>query len=341
MANRKLKKRCDEIKSRGYSSFETAKIYLDFLYCQSRFHVKFSEYMSYNYMNLKNRVRKFFILDYHQNTHYRLIKAHNGGRYLKSEQYLEIPDMIRRDFVCVDEVGLDGLREFVSKRERVIFKPNRGSFGRGVFVYDKSENRLDDIFNDMSGDGYICEDRIVQHPDMAKLTDASVNTIRVLTFKENGKVKIIDTTLKIGGGTDVCDNQRRGGLAATVDIETGVVTTPAYDMKGEPHLVHPVTGVQIIGFEVPMWEEMKAFITEGAMKSPKYPIRGWDVAIAHDGPCVIEYNTCPGPLLNQIADKKPKGKEILPYLKKNCRKIDVIRMGLQKKKKKILRRVKK
>ncbi len=336
-----MKKHCDKIKARGYSPFETARIYLDYLYCHSRFHVSFSEYMAYNYMNLKDRVRKLFILDYHQNTYYRLVKAHNGGKYLKSEQYEEIIDMIRRDFVCVDDVGLDGLREFVSKRERVFFKPNHGSFGKGVFAYDKSETRLDEVFAEVSGHNYLCEDCIVQHSEMAKFTSASVNSIRVLTLKENGKVKIIDTTLKIGGGSDVCDNQRRGGLAATIDVETGVVTTPAYDMKGDPHLIHPVTGEQIIGFTVPMWEEMKSFIIEGAMKSPKYPIRGWDVAIAFDGPCVIEYNTCPGPLLNQIADKKPKGQEILPYLKKNCRKTEVIRRGLQKKKKKLLRRFKK
>ncbi len=341
MAKHKMKKRCGEIKARGYSTLETARIYLDFLYCQSRFHVTFGEYMKYNYMNLKNRVRKYFILDYHQNTHYRLIKAHNGGNYLKSEQYCEIPEMIRRQFIDVDEVGLDALREFVSKREQVIFKPNRGSFGRGVFVYNKDEDRLDEIFADLSGKGYLCEDHIIQHPEMARLTSASVNTIRVLTLKENGRVKIIDTTLKIGGGTDVCDNQRRGGLAASINIETGVVVTPAFDMKGEPHLLHPVTGEQIIGFEVPFWQEMKSFVTDGVLRSDRWPIRGWDIAIAPDGPCVVEYNTCPGPLLNQIADKKPKGREILPFLKKNCRKMDVIKMNLRKKKRKMLRRRKK
>ena len=341
MTKHKIKKRCGAIKARGYSTFETAKIYLDFLYCHNHFCVTFGEYMTYNYMNLTNRVRKDFILGYHQNTHYRLIEAHNGGRCLKEEQYREIPDMIKRDFVNVDEVGIDALREFVSKRQRVIFKPNRGSFGRGVFAYEREENRIDEVFAEISGQGYLCEDCIVQHPEMARLTSASVNSIRVLTLKENGKVKIIDTTLKIGGGSDVCDNQRRGGLAASVDIETGVVLTPAYDMKGESHLVHPASGEQIIGFEVPLWEELKSFITDGALNSAKYPIRGWDVAITPDGPCVIEYNTCPGPLLNQIADKKPKGREILPYLKKNCKKIHIIRKNLQKKKKKILRRLKK
>jgi hypothetical protein len=53
---------------------------------------------------------------------------------------------------------------------------------------------------------------------------------------------------------------------------------------------HPVTGVAFDGFQLPYWAEVRDLVTRGARAFEKLPALGWDVAIAEDGPILIETN---------------------------------------------------
>ena len=53
---------------------------------------------------------------------------------------------------------------------------------------------------------------------------------------------------------------------------------------------HPETNVAFDGFQLPWWAELRDLVTRGARAFAKLPALGWDVAIAEDGPILIETN---------------------------------------------------
>lgn len=55
------------------------------------------------------------------------------------------------------------------------------------------------------------------------------------------------------------DNFHFDGIGANINIETGIIDTIGYDVHNNVYLTHPITGKQIIGFQIPYWEECKFF----------------------------------------------------------------------------------
>lgn len=311
-----IRHRYGKIEKFGYKGFDAFLIMLDMIYCRVRFHCFADEYFNYDFMKRKDRERKYFLLRYHQYYKLWLVKNVTGAYGKKSNQYDKLADLIARKYVSVDGVGLDGLKEFVDARDKVIFKPNHGSHGIGVFAYNKSEDRLEEVYNEIKDKDYLCEEFIVQHPEMEKMAPGSVNTIRVITLNDHGKVSVIDTAMRMGAGDKVCDNICNGGYGATVDPKTGIVVTIGSDIERNTCIHHPSSGQKIIGFNVPHWDKVIALAHEAALRIPEIPSVGWDVAITPDGVCLIELNGSYGPRLNQIIDQKPKGKELMAYVDK-------------------------
>lgn len=315
---RRIKCYYTNVRSDGYGKWESLCITADMIYCRKRFHCLPSEYMDYAFMNKKDRERKYFLLRYHQKA--RFFRVKRGGNYSedKFDQYALLGELVGRDHIRVDEVGFEAVEAFVEKYGKVLFKPNHGSCGKGVFAYDPAlDNNLREKVEEIAGEDYICEEYLNQHDKMKTLQSRSVNTIRVLTLNDGKDVKIIDTAIRIGDGSSVCDNQRCGGYAAAVDKETGIIMTGAYTMDRKCYLIHPENGTQVIGFQVPNWDAVIETAKAGARKYDLRPICGWDIAVTPDGARIIEGNGGPGPALNQIADQKPKGKEIIEYIEAN------------------------
>lgn len=91
------------------------------------------------------------------------------------------------------------------------------------------------------------------------------------------------------------DNACSGGIYAAIDIEKGVICTPAVSDDFEvQYYTHPSTGVQIPGFKIPMWEDVLKMIHSCYDALPYAKYVGWDIAISIDGPLIIEANCgCP------------------------------------------------
>lgn len=325
---RRLKCYYTNVRSDGYSKWESIRITADMVYCRKRFHCLPSEYMDYDFMNKKDRERKYFLLRFHQRTQFIRVKKGTPLDEHKENQYKHFGELINREYLAVDRTDRDEIRAFIERQKKVLFKPNYSSCGKGIFLYEvgQGENELERIFNEVSGEDYLCEEYLVQHPKMSELQSRSVNTIRVLTLNDHGNVKVIDTAIRIGDGSSVCDNQRQGGLAAAVDVETGVLTTIAYTLDRVGYIIHPQSGTQIIGFEVPNWQAVLELAKKAAAMVPERAIYGWDIAVTPEGAAIIEMNGAPGPALNQICDQKPKGKEIIEFINKyGCKRRELSR----------------
>ena len=115
----------------------------------------------------------------------------------------------------------------------------------------------------------------------------------------------------MGSGASIADNFFVGGSAVLIDMETGKLTGKGMDKKLTERECS-VTGIRFDGYEVPYWEEIKAMVLEAALVNDQIHFVGWDVAIAEDGPLIIEGNRGSGFHFPQVIS----GKGLKPMLEK-------------------------
>ncbi len=325
-------KTIETVKGEGYNSFG---ICFDLLYCLIRFRVSCDEYLKYRFYELSNRYRKYFVLIYHQRHKYIKITTRRFT-YSKFGFYKKIPDLFLREIICIPECGEEIFLEFARYHKKFIIKPDRGSLGKGIEVFEYTDDEHAKELYKKSFEGQIiCEEYISQHRALKDLNPFSVNTIRVVTLLCDGEVKILSAALKSGVGSDsIADNMHKGGIGAQIDIATGIVSTFGYDYKYNRYTHHPISNLKIIGFEVPNWNKVVERVTEAHKRLPQCSIFGWDVAITQDDVDIVEANNAPGPMLMQTMDRVPKGRELFKLFKKgNPNKIEIAVPKAKKKKK--------
>ena len=101
-------------------------------------------------------------------------------------------------------------------------------------------------------------------------------------------------------------------MAARVDLISGKLLTVAADKAGNTFTKHPITGTEIIGFQLPCFEEAKAMCLEAMRMVPSMRYVAWDVALAEQGPTLIEGNSFPSHAVPQFAAHYPDKIGILP-----------------------------
>lgn len=103
------------------------------------------------------------------------------------------------------------------------------------------------------------------------------------------------------------DNVDCGGMAARIDIDSGMLKTVGADKQGNTFDKHPMTGAPIVGFTIPYWEEAKQMCLDAAQKVPQMRFVAWDVAVTEKGPVFIEGNSFPSHAVPQFAAHYPDG----------------------------------
>lgn len=199
---------------------------------------------------------------------------------------------IGREYKFIDETDENELICWMSGKKYLIAKPNYGVSGVGIEKIDVSkwENKADIVKYLRSKNLYLIEECIRQHESINQISSSSINTIRIVTVKNKNQIDIISAVIRIGVNNHV-DNFSAGGIAAPVDIETGIVYMPAVKKIGSiKYENHPITKTLILGFKIPFWDEIVEMITEAAWIVPQVRTVGWDVAVTQEGPLIIEGN---------------------------------------------------
>lgn len=185
------------------------------------------------------------------------------------------------------------LQNLAEKNCKLVFKEATGSCGLGVTTVRTKGLTEADILRYMKGNGFdLVESFVYQHPDLASLSPSAANTVRIFTqITSSGRYEVLGCRLRISVNSPV-DNLAAGNMAAPIDPGTGVVAGPGVfsDITRTPAESHPVTGVRIIGFAVPYWQETLDLVREAALLHPQNRSIGWDVVITADGPGLIEGN---------------------------------------------------
>lgn len=222
-------------------------------------------------------------------------------------------DQVNRAWLKLDEAPPEAVANFVRAQGSVIVKPLDGSSGQGIFklTYDPSETP-EALYQRLVDKGAgILEEIVVQHPDLAALCPTSVNTIRIATLLGDKRQGVVYAYLRMGNG-NVMDNVDCGGMAAPVDIETGILSGVGADKQGHAFEFHPMTGKRIPGTPIPYWREAVDMCLKAMQVVPQVRFVAWDVAITPTGPVFIEGNSFPSHAIPQFAAHFPEGIGIMP-----------------------------
>lgn len=163
------------------------------------------------------------------------------------------------------------------------------------------------------GAGYILEEYIGQHPDLAALNPSSVNTIRVWASCVDGETTAIDAFLRVGGRGSLVDNTSRGAHIFRLDLDSGVIGDGMVkDIYNDTYQCHRDSGERISGRTLPYWQEALSVARQAVSAFPHISFAGVDVAITQKGPVVIELNVEPDPTSAIIFDRSHR--ELLQVL---------------------------
>lgn len=201
-------------------------------------------------------------------------------------------------------IGRDEAEELCSQEEHLIFKPFRGSGGKGISFFDKGEKTRDDLHKMFSdyGSGFVAQRIVKQHTDLARLNPSSLNTIRVLSFHFKGEVHILSSQLRIGGSGSRVDNVCAGGFACSI-YPDGRLCERSVTRKSTWTDETP-SGVKLASVRVPNYEGVVETVKRLHCELPYFNIIGWDFSVGEDEtPIMIEYNMRPAQ--NQIGGREP------------------------------------
>ena len=312
---RGLYKAIDAVAEGKWDFFSIA---VDYVYCKLRFKMRRQEYFVYGFYDFRNRYRKKFLLKRHKKKYLRIqTKFFTLSKYTF---YRRIPDLYQRQILLAPHCGQERFLSFVKNHKKIFIKPDTGCSGNGVklFEYTNDEAALAEFAQYSKDDPMICEELICQHDTLARLHPHCVNSVRILTLLLDGEVQVLSATLKIGTDPDsVIDNTNARGIFADVDIPTGIVSSFGMDARCNRIVHHPLSGIQIIGLQIPNWDIAIDLVTQAHKRLPQCCFFGWDVAITPEGADIIEANASPADQGTQAASRTPKGGKIIPLLKKD------------------------
>ncbi len=290
-------------------------VWLSMFWCVLRHGSSPAEYAQLNFDKKSDRERaRYFTMFRFE----RFIKKANTGDkelFINKAAFNErFAAYLHRDWLDVSKAGFDEFAAFIRSHGQVMIKATSLSCGKGItkYAYDPADDlrALYDANRDM-----LLEQVIVQHRELAAFNPASTNVPRLNTMVDGqGNVHVFSAFLRTGAGDAVVDNLGAGGMAAHIDVDTGVVTTPAIDMHRREYIVHPLSGQVFPGFRVPRWEEAKSAVIAAAREVPGMRYIGWDVAVTDDGVCLIEGNDRADICVRQFVDRQGWYKQLRAML---------------------------
>lgn len=199
-------------------------------------------------------------------------------------------DHLKREWMVVEEGNADAVREFTQRQGTIVTKEPVGQAGTGVHRYHAAEIDDWDAFHRglLERGELLIEEVIRQHPDIAAVCPGTVNTTRVTAFFDGERTHILAMAQKFGRGA-VSDQMTFGGFYTMLD-DDGHAVGPGYDSHGHVHENHPDSGFRIADFQLPMVDEVKAFVDRVARVVPQVQYVGWDIVVTPDGPVLVEGN---------------------------------------------------
>lgn len=272
------------------------KLLIDILFCRFAYGFQPEEYLCFD-LELKNmRERQSFVSDIQRYCYvYRMndiskIQIFNN----KGQTYKVFKKYYKRDAVYIaKESDFKIFNTFVQKHPIFVRKAVYEGMGRSVSLVDLTSEKISvkKLFKDIVSHGpHILEEKVEQHKILADLNISSVNTIRCITLYTKHGVQVPYCFMKVGRAGSFVDNGGAGGILVGIDKDTGILNTAGYDEYSTKYNIHPDSGIQFKGYQLPEWKAMLEICKEMSAKMPAIKFIGWDMAYTDNGWVVIEGN---------------------------------------------------
>lgn len=295
------------------------KLLLDTYISIPKYGIGLTDYLNYEFYKKSKEERKEYAGIKIQDTFYETVSpsAYKKRYTIKPDFLADFAKYTKRDFVVPEKTDIKEFKKFLKKHEVFMSKPYDGLGGADVKkVYTKEIEDIEEYYNYCKDNRIFLEEVVKQNKELNKLCETSCNTIRIMTFNNNGKPEILWAGLRIGNGVNSVDNFHAGGMATEIDLKTGKLLRPALDKDLNEFTHHPKTNIKIEGFQIPYFKEVKEMVKEAALESDKILVVGWDVAITDEGPLIIEGNRRPGFDVVQVASRRGRMDIIRDVLEK-------------------------
>ncbi|MCR5635736.1 MAG: hypothetical protein K6F76_00950 [Clostridiales bacterium] len=294
-------------------------IYCDMLGCAIKYGAGHSDYVLFEYYNMTAKERKTYIGRFKNKKLLHMLNDYNyGGCFESKRKFAEkFKDFTKRDILDISSANEEQFYEFIKDKQFFLAKPDDGECGHGIEKLNKDDFKtVKELFDYLKENKFgVCEEIITQHEHLKRLHPDSLNCVRLCTLLKDGEVHFLYGLLKMGSDGGFVDNLDRGGIACHIDVETGKVISYGHDGKFETHKTHPVTGVELMGYEIPYYNELKEMIRKAALVVPQITYIGWDVCVMPNGPAIVEGNDYPGYDFPQIPDENLPRIGLIPKFK--------------------------
>ena len=293
---------------------------IDMCRCALNYGIGYLDYTVFGFVNVKGEDRKTF-LTYNKNT--ALAAMANDKEYThffknKLDFNERFAGFIGRNYIDLNKADENEFEAFCKKYETV-FAKYPASFGGQMIRCIKIQEISDfnALYNELKNEGQVLiEEKIIQHHTMNELCSRSVNSVRVVTLRgKEGSVHYLYSLLRIGSGNKDVDNITSGGMYILLDEKGKSISKAFCDKTALYYDKHPVSGVSLTDFAVPMHDEAVALCIKAADVVPQIGYVGWDVAVTENGPVLIEGNVLPGYDMCQNTNLSGKKKGILPVIR--------------------------
>ena len=305
----------DQETRRKYSGGGIVCNWISMLWCVLRHGSSPAEYIHLQFDRKSDRERARYFTMFRTDRF--LKKANTGDSSLlwdKARFNRHFSAYLNRDWLDVSTATEEEFSDFIRSHSVVMLKATSLSCGKGISRYTYREgDDLTALYN--NNRDVLMEEFIVQHPKLAAFNPSSVNVPRLNTMlDQNGEPHLFSAFFRTGNGDTVVDNMGAGGMAAHIDVETGIVDTLAVDEETHEYLLHPISGQVFPGLQIPFWDEAKAVVLKAAREIPNMRYVGWDVAITETGVCLIEGNGRADPCVRQFVDRRGWYHDLKKYL---------------------------
>lgn len=201
-------------------------------------------------------------------------------------------------------------------------KPLMGSYGRGAFSMLGYDQRADairvgdgtsisvaeavDLFSEPCRGGYLFQNLVEPHPVTVDICGPKVTSARVVMLLGPRGPSLFRCVWKIPTGSNMSDNfmhGETGNLLAHVDPASGRVRRVISGVGLGLRVLdtHPDTDVSFEGVVLPSWPEVRDLCLAAAPCYPGLRLQHWDIALAAQGPMVLEVNVEGSLDLHQLA----------------------------------------
>ena len=185
-----------------------------------------------------------------------------------------------------------------------VFKVIDGECGKGIYLVTIADGSFGVggetlTMEEFSGKilrnaRWLIQPVVKQHHALEAFGTRSVNTIRAVTIRgKSGKISVFNAFLRLGADREsFVDNRAMGGLGVGIELESGKLMKYGFqhDHFGGKTEVHPLSGIEFEGYQLPYWQETLALIENAHRQFYEMQSIGWDVVITENGPVLLEGN---------------------------------------------------